>query len=192
MSSPQKFKYPRVMMKLLLIGSLAVGKTSLIIRFVQKKFKRSVKPTIGANFLVKEFNTEALDGNLTTFILQIWDLAGYHHATITEAIARRYYMGADGVFFCYDLTRAATLEDIRTWKQDLEDAIPYGKVTPILIGNKNDLVEEREIEESDGKVLAKEIGAIDFLETSAKTGHGVEKAFHNMALNVWKRKLGDS
>ncbi|MFX0113343.1 MAG: Rab family GTPase [Candidatus Hodarchaeota archaeon] len=180
---------PRVMMKLLLLGSLAVGKTSLIIRFVQKKFPQSVKPTVGADFLVKEFNIEESDGSQATVICQIWDLAGYRHG-LTKGIAQRYYKGADGAFFCYDLTRIATFEDIRTsWKPDLEEVVPYSKIVPVLIGNKNDLIEEREVEENQGKSLAKEIGAVDFFETSAKTGYGVEKAFQNMASNVWKMKM---
>jgi small GTP-binding protein len=177
---------PRVLMKLLLLGSLAVGKTSLIIRFVQKKFPRSVKPTVGADFLVKEFNIETGDGRQATVICQIWDLAGYRHG-LTKGIAQRYYKGADGAFLCYDLTRTATFEDIRTWKQDLEEVVPG--VVSVLIGNKNDLIEERAVEESQGRSLAKEIGTVDFFETSAKTGYGVEKAFQNMAFNVWKKKM---
>ncbi|MFX0116842.1 MAG: hypothetical protein ACFFB3_20000 [Candidatus Hodarchaeota archaeon] len=59
----------------------------------------------------------------------------------------------------------------------------------ILIGNKRDIADKREVEESKGEALAKEIGAIDFLETSAKTGYGVEKAFQNMAYSLRKRKI---
>jgi small GTP-binding protein len=112
MGSSQKEKKTRVMAKILLLGSFGVGKTSLLTRFIQKKFKRSVKPTIGADFLVKEVGIERPDGGQAAVICQIWDLAGHLHK-MAKRLAQKFYFGAEGVFFCYDITRPLTLEDIR-------------------------------------------------------------------------------
>lgn len=189
MGSSQKGKPIRVMAKLLLLGSFGVGKTSLIYRFIEKKFRHSVKPTIGADFLVKEVAFKLPDGSQAAVICQIWDLAGHLHK-MAKRLAQKFYFGAEGVFFCYDITRPLTLEDIRSWKQGLEEVVDYQRVVPLLIANKNDLVDERQVMEGEGQSMADEIGAISYLETSAKTGDGVENAFHDMAFHLWKKKMG--
>ena len=119
-SSKAKGKDVRVMVKLLLLGSFAVGKTSLIKRFIEKRFKHSVKPTVGADFLVKEVAFQKPDGGEARILCQIWDLAGHLHK-MAKGLAQKFYFGADGVFFVIDLTRPLTLEDIRSWKVGLEE-----------------------------------------------------------------------
>lgn len=188
MGSSQQGKPVRVMAKLLLLGSFGVGKTSLIYRFIEKKFRHSVKPTIGADFLVKQVDFERPDGGQAAVICQIWDLAGHLHK-MAKRLAQKFYFGTEGVFFCYDITRPLTLEDIRSWKLGLEEVVNYDRIVPLLIANKNDLVDERQVNADAGQSMAAEIGAISYLETSAKTGDGVEKAFHDMAFHLWKKKM---
>jgi small GTP-binding protein len=157
--------------KLLLLGEPAVGKTSLIIRYVKDTFKSDYLTTLGANFLVKHVKLP----NDATVLLQIWDIAG--HARFAR-YAHAYYAGASGVLYVYDVTRPETLERLKEWHKDVQERAPK-KILSIIIGNKNDL--EVVVPESDRDQMGQELSALNSFSTSAKDGTGVNEAFHTFA-----------
>ncbi|MHA1104770.1 MAG: Rab family GTPase [Promethearchaeota archaeon] len=167
-----------IMLKLVLLGSPAVGKTSLINQYVHHSFEEDYHTTLGVNIVVKEIT---LDDGDTLVKLIFWDIAGQEKYDLSRQM---FFQGCVGGLFVYDITRPSTLHDIESkWLPDLKK---YGneKAPYLLIGNKNDLEEMRAISIEEGKEFSDEVKALEFIETSAKSGKNVEKAFKNLLLHI--------
>ncbi len=162
--------------KILLLGDPAVGKTSLIVRYVKDSFKSDYMTTLGANFLVKDVE---LPNNKKVF-LQIWDIAGQ---SLEAKYAASYYAGANGILFVYDVTRENTLQRLPDWQNDVEKRAPKGIVS-VLIGNKNDL--EIKTTDADREQMAQGLGSVTSFSTSAKENIGVDEAFLSLADSLAK------
>ncbi len=156
--------------KIVLLGDGAVGKTSLISRFVLNKFGEKYIATIGTRVSKKSVKI----GN-TDVILLIWDVLGQKGY---QRVQWASFKGANGAFLVADLTRRSTLESLnKYWLPELEKIAP--DIPIIYIGNKSDLP-NREIQEEDIQTIADERGT-EYIITSAKTGDNVEWAFKKMA-----------
>ncbi|EEB05417.1 GTPase Ypt2 [Schizosaccharomyces japonicus yFS275] len=167
------------LIKLLLIGDSGVGKSCLLLRFSEDSFTPSFITTIGIDFKIR---TIELDGKRIK--LQIWDTAGQERfRTITTA----YYRGAMGILLLYDVTDEKSFENIRTWFSNVEQHASEN-VFKILIGNKCDCEEQRQVTYEQGQALAEELG-IKFLEASAKTNVNVDEAFFTLAREIKKQKI---
>ncbi|MFX1442908.1 MAG: Rab family GTPase [Promethearchaeota archaeon] len=171
-------KVHEYILKLVLLGDPAVGKTSLINQYVDHTFKTDYQPTLGANIIAKEIKMNQIK---TTTKLIIWDIAGQKTYDLSRKL---FFQGCSGALFIYDITRASTFENIKDkWLQDFQK---FGKTKAafILIGNKTDLTEIRSVKKETGEKLADDINAIDFIETSAKYGENVELAFKKLINQV--------
>ncbi|MFW9917003.1 MAG: Rab family GTPase [Candidatus Thorarchaeota archaeon] len=157
--------------KLLLLGEPAVGKTSLIIRYVKDSFKSDYMSTIGANFLVKEITLPSG----ASVMLQIWDIAGQ---SLDARYAQSYYSGASGALLVFDVTRPETLNRLTDWHSDVQKQAPKD-LLGIVVGNKNDL--DAAVADSDMEAMTKKINALRSFSTSAKDGTGVNDAFQSLA-----------
>eukprot|EP00126_Sphaerothecum_destruens_P012765 Sdes_comp21870_c0_seq1m20417 len=167
------------LIKLLLIGDSGVGKSCLLLRFSEDSFTPSFITTIGIDFKVR---TVELDGKRIK--LQIWDTAGQERfRTITTA----YYRGAMGILLVYDVTDEKSFSNIRNWIRNIEQHASEN-VNRVLIGNKCDMTEKKVVDTAQGQTLADEYG-IPFMESSAKTGQGVEEAFITLARDIKKRLI---
>lgn len=163
--------------KILLLGEFRVGKSSMVLRYVEDRFPGDYMATIGANFLVKTVHLDVKDGTRYKIGLQIWDIGG--HARSSQ-VGRVFFQGVSGALLIYDLTRKDTLEKLPLWKDQLMKFSPETRM--YLIGNKNDLEEERKITPDEGKQAAKdELGTDNFFETSAKTGDHIQETFEDLA-----------
>ncbi|CAI9273158.1 unnamed protein product [Lactuca saligna] len=162
--------------KTVLIGDSAVGKSNLLSRFAKDEFHLDTKPTIGVEFAYR--NTKLGDKIIKA---QIWDTAGQERF---RAITNSYYRGALGAMLVYDITRNETFENVRKWLQELKEFGDPDMVI-VLVGNKSDLVDLREVEVEDGQKLA-EVEKLCFLETSAKENLNVEDAFLQMITKIYK------
>jgi len=165
-----------IVLKLVLLGDSAVGKTSLIDIYAHHQFKEDYKPTLGVNIVVKELKTENAQIRLV-----IWDIAGQEKYDISR---KMFFKGVEGVLFVYDTTRYITFKNVGSkWLEDLND---YGDkdLGYVLIGNKIDLQDSRAVSNEEGRALADKINAIDFVETSAKFGENVEEAFKKLVDRV--------
>ena len=155
------------MFRYIIVGDMAVGKSCLLLQFTDHKFRHQHELTIGVEFGGK--NIEVKNKNIK---IQIWDTAGQE---AFQAITRTYYKGAIGALLVYDITRKETFDHIRKWYDEVK--INGSKdICCILIGNKKDLEEQRQVKYEDGKRLAEENGIL-FLETSAKTAENVQECF---------------
>merc|ERR1719384_1384045 len=153
--------------KLVLLGESAVGKSSLVLRFVKGQFHEFQESTIGAAFLTQ---TVVLDD--TTVKFEIWDTAGqerYH------SLAPMYYRGAQAAIVVYDITNADTFTRAKTWVRELQkQARP--DIVIALAGNKADLTTNRIVEYDEANAYAEENGLL-FMETSAKNANNVNEVF---------------
>lgn len=158
-------------LKLAVLGDAGVGKTSLVNQFVSASFKEDYRATLGVNIVMKIIRLEKINSNAQ---LILWDIAGQEQYEKTRGA---YYEGCVGALLVYDITRYSSFENIEfKWLTDYNKHV--GKEgSYILIGNKNDLEDQRYVFIEDAKEMAKRINAIEFIETSAKTGNNVEKAF---------------
>jgi Ras-related protein Rab-5C len=158
--------------KLVLLGESAVGKSSLVLRFVKDQFDDYRESTIGAAFLTQ---TVTLDDQ-TTVKFEIWDTAGQERY---KSLAPMYYRNANCAVVVYDITQSASLEKARTWIRELQrQADP--SIVIALCGNKLDLAARRQVSQEEAKKYADEEGLM-WTETSAKTGEGVTEIFTAIA-----------
>ncbi|KAK2421934.1 ras-related protein RABA1f [Trifolium repens] len=156
--------------KAILIGDSGVGKSNLISRFTKDEFRLDSKPTIGVEFGYK--NIKVRDKLIKA---QIWDTAGQERF---RAITSSYYRGALGAMLVYDITRISTFVNIKKWLHELREFGNENMVI-ILVANKSDLSQSREVEKEEGKGFAEKEG-LCFMETSALQNLNVEDAFLQM------------
>ncbi|TLS23368.1 uncharacterized protein PpBr36_06741 [Pyricularia pennisetigena] len=183
---------PSSSVKLVLLGEAAVGKSSLVLRFVNNDFQENKEPTIGAAFLTQKCNLPA-----RTIKFEIWDTAGQERFA---SLAPMYYRNAQAALVVYDLTKPTSLIKAKHWVAELQRQASPGIVIA-LVGNKLDLTSDggdaggddadadgaggdsgdaRKIPTEDAKAYAEEEGLL-FFETSAKTGFNVTEVFTAIA-----------
>lgn len=159
-----------------------MGKSSLLQRFSENTYNESFIATIGVDFVfpTQKIRTVEIDGKIIK--LQIWDTAGQEKfRTITSS----YYRGAHGIIIVYDVTEQDSFSNVRNWFQEI-GKYAAENVNKVLVGNKNDREENRQIAAEQGKDLSDSLG-VSFLETSAKTSENVEQAFLKMAGEIKSR-----
>uniref|UniRef100_A0ABM5FWA1 Ras-related protein Rab n=1 Tax=Pogona vitticeps TaxID=103695 RepID=A0ABM5FWA1_9SAUR len=159
--------------KLLVIGDLGVGKTSLIKRYVHQNFSPHYRATIGVDFALKVLSWDPE----TVVRLQLWDIAGQERF---GNMTRVYYREAMGAFIVFDVTRPATFEAVTKWKEDLDAklTLPSGQPVPtILLANKCD--QTNEVLVNNGikmEQFCQENGFVGWFETSAKENINIDEA----------------
>jgi len=163
--------------KILLIGDSGVGKSCLLLRFADNSWTETHISTIGVDFKIK---TLEIDGK--TVKLQIWDTAGQERfRTITSS----YYRGAQGIILVYDCTDRESFNNVKQWMGEI-DRYACENVNKLLVANKCDLVDQRQVDTQTGKEFA-DAYEIPFIETSAKTSFNVDKCFIQMATSIKNR-----
>ena len=165
----------QVLLKIIIVGDSAVGKTSLLNRYVMGVFSEEYKATIGADFMTSEIKVD--DKSVT---LQIWDTAGQERF---QSLGNAFYRGADACVLVYDITNEQSFVRIEDWRNNFieQAAIEDPKSFPfLLVANKCDLEHERAVPTETGKRLAVEWN-MQFHETSALTGENVQEAIRNLA-----------
>jgi small GTP-binding protein len=178
----------KISKKICLLGDPAVGKTSLIARYVHDIFGDEYLSTVGAKITKKATVVELPKKDIQVKLnLLVWDIAGQN---MFKDVHATYYIGAEGALVVADLSRKNTIDNIGNWLSEFHKVVSK-KVPVMVLGNKYDLKEEGE--ELDEKRLDHEAGTHNapFLLTSAKTGENVEQAFQTMAEVLAKQALKD-
>lgn len=166
--------------KLVLAGDGAVGKTTLVQKFVEEKFNEDYIATIGANIMKKEYK---LRGEDVVCNFSIWDLAGQD---LFKRTRKSYFSNASAGIIVFDVTRRETFEHVNSWMAEFKN---IGKPIPIvLVGNKIDLEEQRLVNPEEAETLAKELN-LSYIETSAKEGQNVEEVFEMLAFFLVKNNF---
>jgi len=174
-------------LKILVIGDIATGKTSLVKRMKHNTFADVVKPTVGVDFLMKEIKWD----NKTVVRLQLWDIAGQERY---RNLTRVYYQDAVGAFVVFDVTRKATFENTQKWKQEIDDKVKLhhdeGAIPMVLLANKCDLP-DKAIGPEDLDSWCDDCGFVGWEETSAKENINIDKAVSFLIFQIFDRIKGE-
>ena len=175
--SEEENKYEYIF-KIILIGSSSVGKSSILQRYIQKVFNESYSCTIGVDFFMK-----SLDIGDKSIKMQLWDTAGTEKF---RSITTGYYRGANAAFIVFDLTSKQSFECLNEWIENYyKYSDPNSEKNVVLIGNKCDLVDRREITQEEIDKFIKD-NNIMYYETSAKTGQNIDECFYFIAEKLVK------
>ncbi len=148
--------------KLVIIGDASTGKSSLLRRYCENTFADKYVCTIGVDFQIKILKMP--DQRIVK--LQIWDTAGQERFKV---MTKSYYRSAKACLIVYDITRRETFENVRAWAEQYSQSNPTNRQSVLILGNKKDLTEQRQVGTEEGAQLAREIGC-KFCEVSAKEG----------------------
>ncbi|CAH6718192.1 vacuolar protein sorting-associated protein 21 [[Candida] jaroonii] len=163
--------------KLVLLGESAVGKSSIVHRFVKNTFDNMRESTIGAAFLTQ---TITLPESNTTIKFEIWDTAGQERY---KSLAPMYYRNANAALCVYDITSRSSFNKAQDWIKELKKQAPEGIVI-CLVGNKLDLENEREVDQQEVIEYVQELNQendnVILSECSAKNGEGVLDIFNKI------------
>ena len=162
--------------KILLIGESNVGKTSIILRYIDNEFKSSGISTCGVDVKVKFVSVDN-----TKIRLDIWDTAGQERF---KGLAKNYFRGANGFILVYDITNKSSFDKLKGWMNDAKEKIE-SEYKMVVVGNKKDDKKNRQVDISLLEDFAKK-NEVLFFEVSAKTGEGIDKIFNGMVQELLK------
>ncbi|XP_061900291.1 ras-related protein Rab-41 isoform X4 [Entelurus aequoreus] len=166
-----EFGNPLRKFKLVFLGEQSVGKTSLITRFMYDSFDNTYQATIGIDFLSKTMYLED-----RTIRLQLWDTAGQERF---RSLIPSYIRDSAAAVVVYDIANLNSFQQTSKWIDDVRTE-RGSDVIIMLVGNKTDLADKRQITTEEGEQRAKELNVM-FIETSAKTGYNVKQLFRRVA-----------
>ena len=165
-----------LIIKLVLIGDSGVGKTNILSRYISNEFSLASQPTVGV-----EFGSKIIKKQDKSIKLQIWDTAGQERY---KSITNAYYKGSKGAFVVYDISRKSTFENVDKWIDELKENATED-VHIMLVGNKTDLEDKREVQTEEVAKKAEQY-KVAFCETSALKGKNIEKAFDTLVEEITK------
>jgi small GTP-binding protein len=160
--------------KICVFGDVAVGKTSLVDRYLTNKFHENIQATLGASIHIKFIDVP--NGKIT---LQIWDFGGHKNFMF---LIPSYSRGSSGAIFMFDLTNERSLQNLHNWLlefQKISRNIPF-----ILVGNKLDLEQERFFNKDDALNLMNSYNISSYIECSAKTGENISSIFNTLLFEI--------
>jgi len=169
----------RTIISISMLGDSQTGKTCIVSTFNGIKFNEKNISSIGVDFLVKEIEMK----NGIKLKLKIWDTAGQE---MYHSMALNCLKSALGIIYIFDVTKKNTLNSINKWVKDVNETIDAEKIPSVLVGNKIDLDDEREVTFEEGKNLADQYG-FNYIETSAKTGTNINELFIELAENIYNK-----
>ena len=167
--------------KILILGDTTVGKTSLLLQFCEEKFDPETLTTVGIDYKRKFIIRHG-----KKILLQICDTAGQERF---RSIAKNYFKNCDGIIVVYDITKISSFENIKIWISSIKDNIDLDKIGLVIVGNKIDLENNREVD-AEMRHTFEERQQIKIIETSAKNNINVNEAFIEIIDQLEKLGLG--
>lgn len=170
--------------KIVMVGDVKVGKTTLKLRYIEERFQEKYIPTIGVDFAIATYKN---------YFLQLWDLAGQHNFS---SMIKKMYLRAAGIIVVFDITQIQTMLNVPKWIDTIL-TIENKAVPIVVLGNKVDLrndssVQRTEAEEYVNHLSKKYEAKICYVETSALTGENVRSAFENFVDKFAAERLNNN
>jgi len=179
-SASSQAQQPIQKYKLVFLGDQSVGKTSIVTRFMYDNFEKNYQPTIGIDFLSKTMYLED-----RTVRLQLWDTAGQERF---RSLIPSYIRDSSVAVVVYDVTNRASFLNTAKWVEDVR--VERGDdVVVMIVGNKTDLADRRQVAAEEGEKRAEREGAL-FVECSAKAGYNVKSLFRKLATALPSQEEG--
>lgn len=172
----------RISFKVVLLGEGAVGKTSLVLRYVENKFNEKHISTLQASFLTKRLNIAGRRVNLA-----LWDTAGQERF---HALGPIYYRDSNGALLVYDITDEDSFKKVKTWVKELRKMLG-DDICLRIVGNKTDMDKDRHVSVEEAESYAESVGAKHF-HTSAKLNKGIEELFLDLSKAMLEKLDEDS
>ena len=164
--------------KILLLGNIFVGKSSILIKYSDDYFPENYIATVGLDYRLKHFDLP----NGQKGKIQIWDTAGQDRF---KSITKNYYNNSNGIILVYSVIDKKSFDDISNWIDEIKEQTK-DDIIIFLVGNKIDLNEKRVISIKEGEKLAENYH-INYYETSAKTGKGIDKIFNDLIKQIYDK-----
>lgn len=164
--------------KLITLGDTNAGKSCIIHYFIEKEFI-NMQNTVGVDFYAK-----TIDYKGNSIKVQIYDTSGQEKF---KTISANYYKRADGILLVFDLTRKETFSNIEFWIKEMKEQMDIDKIGLVLLGNKSDLVEEKQVTPREGNTLAQQLNT-KYYETSAKNGNNIDESINYLIDEIIKKK----
>lgn len=181
-SKPKKIEK---LFKLIVLGSAAVGKTTLVNQFLKKEDVIDYRPTLGISISTQQFHVQGFKDDIIKFL--VYDLAGQ---SFFKRVRHEYYKGANCAFIVYDVTRRETFDEaVDFWLEDAQKKL--GNVPLVLIGNKIDLEDKREITKEEGLEKANQLKSF-FIETSALKNINVQDTFKIIGIGLFFKHIEET
>ena len=165
------------LLKYIIIGDISVGKSNLLLRYIHGQFREGRNVTVGVEFGAK---SEIIGDK--TYRIQIWDTAGQENF---RSITRGYFKNSACALVVYDITRRDSFNNVRDWIEECKNSSPKD-ILIVLVGNKSDLEDNRDVSQEEGQELADGYGIL-FFEVSAKTGINVNEIFSSSVNEIAKK-----
>ena len=159
--NPEKDE-PDIVLKIVVVGESGVGKSNIVTRYVNDTFNANSMSTIGVDLLSRRLLIDNVN-----LLIQLWDTAGQERM---RALSSSFYKNAKGVMLIYDITSKESFARLKFWLKELRKSTDE-KVKVTVVGNKTDLLAQREVSEEEAKLFAGERGFY-YMEVSAKTNEG--------------------
>jgi small GTP-binding protein len=172
-----KFDYS---FKILFLGSIGVGKTSIICRYVNDIHKSEQKSTIGI-----DYKTKIVEYKSKKIKLKIFDTSGQERF---RTLTKNYYQGSDGIIMVFDIKRKNTFEELTYWMEEINKICDKNKLGLLLIGNKNDGdLNERKISKEQAQKISN-IYEFNYIETSAVINNNIKESFDLIIQSIFEKK----
>jgi small GTP-binding protein len=168
-------------LKVVVLGAASVGKTSIIHRYCNGTFRSDLSSTVGAGFFTHTY----MVGDMEVTLL-LWDTAGEERY---KSFAGLYSQAASAGIICFDVTDSTSFEEVSDWIRLFQENAEKGAIL-VLVGNKNDLIEERQVTEEAAKLWAGE-HSLTYFDVSAKTGEHIDLLFAEVANRVGPKMTTD-
>ena len=165
------------LLKYVIIGDSGVGKSNILLKYINNTFSEEFKATVGV-----EFGAKNLQVNGRVYRIQIWDTAGQENF---RSITRAYYKNSVCALVVYDISSRDSFNNVSSWIEDCKNQSPK-TILIVLVGNKCDLEDKRQVSYEEGKELADKNDFL-FFESSAKDGTNVQEIFENSAKEIAKK-----
>ena len=165
------------LLKFIIIGDPAVGKSNILLKYVHNKFVNEYQSTVGVEFGAKNIDIEG-----QTFRIQIWDTTGQENF---RCLTRSYFKNSVCAIITYDITNKQSFDNIQDWINEVRNQVS-NKVLLVLVGNKIDLEKERIVNYDEGKKFAEDNDML-FIETSALNGNGINQLFNMCCNDIYEK-----
>jgi small GTP-binding protein len=165
-----------ILVKVLILGDTSVGKTNFLLRFTEDGFVDNYMATIGFDYKSKIL---PLDNKMIK--LQIWDTAGQERFL---SVTKNLFNRVQGIILMFDITQIKTFENVKKWIQSIYENT-NDKIPIVLVGNKSDIEDKRQVDTQTAKELAKEYN-INYFEASAKENTNVNEVFSDLTRDILK------
>lgn len=169
-----------IRLKICLLGEMGVGKTSMILKYVNNTFQNEYKATLAADFIQKKMSPNEFSELTQPVDLIIWDLAGQRNYLV-DKMTEYYLQGSNGYILVYDLTSLSSIKNLENWHKRIQENC--GDIPFIVVGNKCDLIDQIEVDDNKLKPFLKKYKT-NFYKTSARTGENLNKPFLELTKKI--------